>query len=139
MTAFLLYLVRSGLYLGLFYAFYLLVMRRTTFFRLNRTMLLGGSLVCALLPFLRIRTAALTVGAGALTLAGTAESPADAVQGGSFSWPVLLLVIYGVGALAVLLFTAVSTMRMYRLIRTGEERLLDGYRTFRRLIYLKSL
>ena len=43
MTALLLYIARSGLYLGVFYAFYLLVMRRTTFFRLNRFVLLAGS------------------------------------------------------------------------------------------------
>lgn len=36
MTAFLLYILRSGLYLGLFYTFFLLVMRKTTFFRLIR-------------------------------------------------------------------------------------------------------
>ena len=50
MTAFLLYILRGGLYLGLFYAFYTLVMRRTTFFRFNRVALLAGSLACAILP-----------------------------------------------------------------------------------------
>ena len=57
MKEFLLYIVRSGLYLGVFYAFYLLVMRRTTFFRLNRVVLLAGSVLCALLPLLRVRSA----------------------------------------------------------------------------------
>lgn len=38
MSPFLLYIARAGLYLSLFYAFYLLVMRRTTFFRLNRVL-----------------------------------------------------------------------------------------------------
>ena len=56
MTQFLLYIARVGLYLGLFYAFYLLVMRRTTFFRLNRVLLLAGSYLCLLLPFIRLRT-----------------------------------------------------------------------------------
>ena len=58
MTPFLLYIVRSGLYLAVFYAFYLLVMRRTTLFRFNRFALLLGSAACALLPLLRVRTAA---------------------------------------------------------------------------------
>ena len=44
MSPFLIYIARAGLYLSLFYAFYLMVMRRTTFFRLNRTLLLSGSL-----------------------------------------------------------------------------------------------
>ena len=56
MTSFLLYIVRAGLYLGLFYAFYLLVMRRTTFFRLNRVLLLCGSFLCLMLPFFRLRS-----------------------------------------------------------------------------------
>ena len=56
MTPFLLYIGRSSLYLALFYAFFLLVMRRTTFFRLNRILLLAGTLVCFLLPLLRLRT-----------------------------------------------------------------------------------
>ena len=54
MNAFLLYIARAGLYLGIFYAFYILVMRRTTFFRFNRAALLAGSLVCVLLPLLRL-------------------------------------------------------------------------------------
>lgn len=64
MTEFLLYTGRSGLYLGIFYAFYLLVMRRTTFFRLNRIVLLLGSFACALLPLIRVRTTTLVAVAG---------------------------------------------------------------------------
>ena len=56
MTPFLLYIGRSSLYLALFYAFFLLVMRRTTFFRLNRILLLAGTVACFLLPMLRLRT-----------------------------------------------------------------------------------
>ena len=50
MSDFLIYLIKSTIYLGLFYAFFLLVMRNTTFFRFNRMMLLFGTLVCMLLP-----------------------------------------------------------------------------------------
>ena len=96
MTAFLLYIARSGLYLGVFYAFYLLVMRRTTFFRLNRISLLTGSLVCVLLPFLRVRTAPLLVAAGPLTLTGVEDGVA-AVAATSFPWPTILLTIYLAG------------------------------------------
>ena len=56
MENFLLYILRSGLYIGIFYAFFLLVMRKTTFFRLNRILLLAGTFICMLLPLLRIRT-----------------------------------------------------------------------------------
>ena len=50
MSYFLIYLIKSTVYLGLFYAFFLVAMRKTTFFRFNRWMLLVGTLVCMLLP-----------------------------------------------------------------------------------------
>ena len=50
MSYFLIYLLKSTVYLGLFYAFFLIAMRSTTFFRLNRWMLLLGTVVCMLLP-----------------------------------------------------------------------------------------
>ena len=52
--AFLLYLLKSTVYLSVFYLFFLLVMRRTTFFRFNRSVLLAGSAVCLLLPLLLV-------------------------------------------------------------------------------------
>ena len=50
MSYFLIYLIKSTVYLGLFYAFFLIAIRGTTFFRFNRMMLLLGSIVCMLLP-----------------------------------------------------------------------------------------
>ena len=50
MSYFLIYLIKSTVYLGLFYAFFLMAMRSTTFFRFNRAMLLLGTFVCMLLP-----------------------------------------------------------------------------------------
>ena len=51
MSAIIIYIVKSTLYLTLLYAFFLGVMRRTPFFRLNRWMLVVGTVVCMLLPF----------------------------------------------------------------------------------------
>lgn len=51
MSALLIYLVKSSLYVTLLYSFFLLAMRNVTFFRLNRWMLLVGTAVCMLLPF----------------------------------------------------------------------------------------
>ena len=50
MSYFLIYLIKSTVYLGLFYAFFLVAMQSTTFFRFNRVMLLLGTVVCMLLP-----------------------------------------------------------------------------------------
>ena len=50
MSYILIYLLKSTVYLGLFYAFFLVAMRKTAFFRFNRVMLLLGTFVCMLLP-----------------------------------------------------------------------------------------
>lgn len=54
MSYFLIYLVKSTVYLALFYAFFMIAMRGTTFFRFNRVMLLLGTFLCMLLPLYTI-------------------------------------------------------------------------------------
>ena len=126
MSPFLLYMLRSGLYLSLFYAFYLLVMRRTSFFRLNRTLLLAGSYLCLLLPLIRLRTITVTVLTEAPTLVGvegeavTAEAP--------FPWQTVLLGVYLAGMLGTLVLYGVSAWKMGRLMRKGGAEEREGCR-----------
>ena len=119
MTPFLLYIGRSSLYLALFYAFFLLAMRRTTFFRLNRALLLVGTLACFLLPLLRVRTvmvAAPQIVFGPLT----AVSVASDLDGPSAASPVPYLeILYMAGFLAVLTWAVTAYVRMRRTIRKG--------------------
>ena len=129
MTAFLLYIARSGLYLGVFYAFYLLVMRRTTFFRLNRLALLLGSAACALLPLLRVRLESLSAAAGPLTLSAVGEEAVAAAQQGGLPWSTLAGILYLGGALVVLTLTFVSAWKMGRLAQSGRRQRREGYRT----------
>ena len=129
MTEFLYYIARSGLYLGIFYAFYLLVMRHATFFRMNRIVLLLGSVICSLLPLLKIRTANHATAAGPLSIIGSEESSLSAAHDSFLSWPVILSIAYLIGALVIILYTTISTVKMIRLIKTGEKRLIKGYLT----------
>ena len=118
MTPFLLYIGRSSLYLALFYAFFLLVMRRTTFFRLNRILLLVGTVACFLLPLLRLRSVEvpfLLVG----SLTETASEPALTAGPSAFSPFPYLELLYMLGLLAVLGWTAAAMVRMYRTIGKG--------------------
>lgn len=126
MTPFLLYIGRSSLYLALFYAFFLLVMRRTTFFRLNRLLLLAGTVMCFLLPLLRLRTVEMPLlMAGPLSEAAS-EPALTAAPSVSSPVPYLEL-LYALGFLAVLSWTAAAMVRMYRTIRKGvATRLEDG-------------
>lgn len=130
MTPFLLYIARGGLYLGLFYAFYLLVMRRTTFFRLNRVLLLVGSYLCLLLPFIRIRPTNVVVvdPVWVFGWASPDKGLADKAFQSTFPWKEILLAIYILGAIATLTLYLVSTSKMRRLIRKGEHTKRDGFR-----------
>ena len=126
------WLIRSTLLLTAFYAFFMLFMRRTTLFRLNRIILLAGTAVCMLLPLLRFNAegAAAMLGlpspAEVLPLprivipealaAGSPEEGGTAVSGG-FDWRTLLLWVYAAGCAAALTFTGLSLLRILRVIR----------------------
>ena len=124
MTPFILYIGRSSLYLALFYAFFLLVMRRTTFFRLNRILLLVGTMACFLLPLLRLRTVEVPfLMVGSLTEAAS-EPALTAGPSAASPFPYLEL-LYIIGFLAVLGWTAAAMVRMYRTIGKGAATRLD--------------
>ena len=129
MTSFLLYIARAGLYLGLFYAFYLLVMRRTTFFRLNRALLLCGSFLCLMLPFFRLRSVVTAGLASELSMAAAGTEAAEEAVQAAFPWKEVLLAIYAAGALATLTLYALSAWKIRRTMRRGEStRMDDGCR-----------
>ena len=127
MSPFLLYIARAGLYLSLFYAFYLLVMRRTTFFRLNRVLLLAGSYLCLVLPFVRLRSVSATSLASDLTMVGIGDEAEAAVKG-AFPWQEIVLAVYVAGAVVTLVMFLVSSWKMGRLIGKGNLSCKDGYR-----------
>ena len=129
MNAFLHYIALSGLYLGVFYAFYLLVMRRTTFFTLNRFVLLLGSVACALLPLLRVRTTSLLAAAGPLTITGAGEAADAGSAAGAFSWSGWLTVLYFIGIAAVAGYTLVSALLLQRRVAGGTRTRIDGFKT----------
>ena len=131
MSPFLLYIARAGLYLSLFYAFYLLVMRRTTFFRLNRALLLAGSYLCLLLPFIRLRTVTEASGlAQALTMVGGVGGgePAKQALRTAFPWQTVLLALYLAGAIVTLALYLLSARQMRRVIRRAEKSRREGCR-----------
>ena len=129
MSSFLLYIARAGLYLGLFYAFYLLVMRRTTFFRLNRALLLCGSFLCLMLPFFRLRTVMTGGLVSELSMVAAGAETAEAAVSASFPWKEVLLAVYAAGALATLTLYALSAWKIRRMMHRGEStRMADGCR-----------
>ena len=134
MSAFLIYLLKSTLLIAVFDAFFLLVMRRSGHFRFNRIVLLAGSAVCLLLPFLRLHTALPTVysiwlepvvAGGSAQAAETAETAAAASANG-IRWQTIFLSVYAAGALVTLLFYVRSYSGMFRLLRRTASHKRDG-------------
>lgn len=125
MTATLLYIARASLYLAIFYAFYLLVMRRTSLFRFNRIALLVGTVACHLLPLLRLRTVLLpetvSVQVGELEMVGDAAG----ASASPFPW---VAVLYAAGVAVILVLSLVSMARTRRIIRSGIQAPCEGCR-----------
>lgn len=116
------WLLKSGLLLALFYLFYLLFMRKTTFFRFNRIVIFIGTAICLLLPLFdfgsvvpveampRIELPPLVVGGEA------SGEEANAL----ISWKYILITIYSIGAAVVLTLTIFSVLKTLSILRRGE-------------------
>ena len=126
MNEFLLYIGRCGLYLGLFYAFFLLVMRHTTLFRFNRIALLAGSALCLALPLIKLRTVeAVLAQAGELTMVSASEAALQEPVASAFPWTNVLAALYFLGMAAVLVAILVSSGKMVRLMKGGTAQKLE--------------
>ena len=143
MSYFLIYLIKSTVYLGLFYAFFLVAMRSTTFFRFNRVMLLLGTFVCMLLPcytitvnevegiqlpmqildemlVLKTTDEPLETSAIELPLQETAPTASTPFL------PIVLLGIYVIGMLAYLVMVIRSFAEIWKMIASHPKQWKDG-------------
>ena len=143
MSYFLIYLLKSTVYLGLFYAFFLIAMRSTTFFRLNRWMLLLGTVVCMLLPCYTLTVEevegmqlpmqvldemlVLRTPEEALT-DSTMELPVQEAKT-AVSTPILPMVLLGIYLLGMLIYLTIvirSFKEVWKLIATHPKQWKDG-------------
>ena len=143
MSYFLIYLIKSTVYLGLFYAFFLVAMRSTTFFRFNRVMLLLGTFVCMLLPcytitvdevegvplpmqildemlVLKTTDEQIETSAIALPLQETAPTASTSLL------PIILLGIYVIGMLAYWFMVIRSFAEVWKMIASHPKQWKDG-------------
>ena len=130
------WILKTALLLAGFYAFFMLFMRKTTLFRLNRAVLLAGTVACLLLPLVRINVdpSALVTDYLPLrivlpeTVVG-GEGVTNAAAGG-WDWKALLYGVYTAGFTAVLISAAVSLCRIRKVIRKykGVRYCYDGKR-----------
>ena len=134
MNELILYIIKSTLYISVFQSFYLLVMRKTTFFRLNRIVFIAGTFISLALPFVKIRMPVESAVISPIALIEEAISsepmtlPAAMVGAEvAVNWPRLIIsAILVSGAVISLIVTGISYIRMSRMIRSVKAVMVDG-------------
>ena len=125
MYDFLLYNLKTGACLAVFYLFYKVLLSRETFHRFNRFLLLAAVAVSFLLPVCVVtvyREVPLPI-AGETLPAAAAVQPA--ALSATFPWERLGGVLFVAGAAAVLLWTGLSLLRVVRMVHSGRRMPLD--------------
>ena len=153
MMAFFLYIIQSGFCLILFYFFFKWAMSRTTFFRMNRVLILIGLCLCTILPFIEI-----TIGSEpfqspfhafreALLTMDTPFSEHEALLSSASGANLLennellsktspsylsyffmgFFIVYSLGVLITSVYVITSFCRMSRLIRSSKKEKIDNY------------
>ncbi|GAB2585546.1 M56 family metallopeptidase [Spirosoma areae] len=114
------YLLKASLFLLLFYGCYGLLLRRNTFFGLNRAYLLTSVMLSLLLPFVELpdrATKSLPVGSITLPtfVVGTApQTPTDGLT--TTQW---ILLLYGIGVVLMLVRLGLNLWAVHKLIQRG--------------------
>ena len=123
MSDFLIYEGKVAVALLVFYLFYRFLLKKETFHRFNRVVLVGTAVLSFLLP-LCIITIRKPVEMEATVLepvVGMAAELAPVVEKPVPWWPVALTVLFWAGAAFVLIRVFVSILSIARIIRTGEQ------------------
>ena len=128
MLSFLIYEGKVAVALLVFYLFYRFLLKKETFHRFNRAVLVGTAVLSFLLPFCIItihksmeipsesNLEIVELGDGTTVVNGL---PAGALEGAAPWWPTVLAVLFFVGVAFVLVRVAVSMLSIARIIRRG--------------------
>lgn len=120
--------------MSVFLAFYMLVMRKTTFFRLNRIMFMTGTILCLALSLIKIEMPAETAYMTPISiieeaLVAEAETLAPAVAGAEGKidpMSLIISIIFFGGCFTSFAVTATSYIKMSRLIRSVKPEVIEG-------------
>lgn len=132
-----LYSLKTGACLAVFYLFYKLLLSRETFHRFNRVLLLAMLVLSFVLPCCVVtvyRDLPVAEMPAVQPDVLTAAVPAEAARtGGGFLWQEVLGILFVAGAAAVLLWVVFSHLRVWSIVRSGRsEHLSDGMVLVRR-------
>ena len=138
MLSFLLYDVKAAVALAVFFMFYRLMLRKETFHRLNRIVLVGSVVIAFLLP-LCIITIHKPMEMKALEQAVPMEGMASVVEKPAPWWSLALIILFWAGAALVLARVIMSILSIARIIRRGERvQEEDGCKIIVTIPYLRA-
>ena len=134
MGTFFIYILKSSVFLALFYLCYRILLSKETFHRFNRMVLLSTIVFSFLLPFIEVtwpRASEISqpflLLEEALETVETKRLDVLTETPKRFTWNALMFLIYASGILFFLLRYVWSIMRMLRLLRNGrKEKMEDG-------------
>ncbi len=135
MTDFLIYQGKAAIALAVFYMFYRLLLSKETFHRFNRIVLLGTAALSFILPLCVITFVKVVVLPAMTTssetvlgeVAGTAVTMVPETS--EPIWPIILCIIFCIGALTVLTNTVISIIGIRRIISSGSSQTLESGET----------
>ncbi len=135
MTDFLIYQGKAAIALAVFYMFYRLLLSKETFHRFNRIVLLGTAALSFILPLCVITFKKVVVLPAMTTssetvlgeVAGTAVTMVPETS--EPIWPIILCIIFCIGALTVLTNTVISIIGIRRIISSGSSQTLESGET----------
>ena len=134
MTEFLIYQGKAAIALAVFYMFYRLLLSKETFHRFNRIVLLSTAALSFVLPLCVITLKEVVVvpamTSTSETFAGdVAETVAMVPEVSEPIWSVILFTLFTLGAMAVLVYVAISIVGIRRIIRNGNSQALENGET----------
>lgn len=127
MEALIIYIVKTGICLGIFLIIYTLFLRQTTFFRFNRLFLLLGFMASLILPFVKY-TYDVTM---PVTLSGTINSIKEnelAVSNTNIQIWNIVLAVYLLGILVIVLKNIYAYYKLSGLIKGGTKFDNEGFK-----------
>lgn len=122
------YLLTASLYLVLFYGCYHLLLRRNTFFGLNRAYLLASVMLSLLLPLVQLPDGtANSLPVGAITLPTFVVGSAHSSQNDGLTTAHWIWLLYGLGVVGMFIRLAVHVRAVFALIKRGTIERKSGY------------
>lgn len=129
MIDYLIYIFKSTVYLSVFYVFFMLVMRKTTFFRFNRIVFIFSTALCFALPMLNLslpKIAVVHLPMEAIS-APSVESAWDSdAEKGQNIWLITVSAVYLMGAITVMGGLTFSFIRMLLHMDKVPTHIIDG-------------